>query len=320
MHDAIGTGRHDGLGMRLHDGAAALLQAGATTTGPGSDAQQVGSWWLLLICIAVLVAVIWKARSTIGSSGLLLMHAPQRHLEMGWITLAVTLGLFVVTNLATQVIIVAGGWLERIQQQDGEAIVLLMLVNQLIALPLMLIFAAVWLGRQEAGWRRAGLVPRRPVRELKLGVVGAIVGFALMQTVVIPIAMVLHAMGHEMPAIGHSLLQVLQDSDDAKVRTTLIFSAIIGAPVIEEIVYRWGLQTSLVSIVGWHRRWLGMLAAAFVFGLIHAAAVPPAYLPGLMTLGLMLGWLYERSGSIWPGVIAHALFNGGQVMVVLFLM
>jgi hypothetical protein len=36
--------------------------------------------------------------------------------------------------------------------------------------------------------------------------------------------------------------------------------------------------------------------------------------------GLALGWLAWRTGSLWPGVVAHALYNSvaGPVLVALF--
>jgi membrane protease YdiL (CAAX protease family) len=40
-------------------------------------------------------------------------------------------------------------------------------------------------------------------------------------------------------------------------------------------------------------------------------------LPGLLVLGVVLGWLYERSGSLLPCVLVHAGFNALNIAMVL---
>jgi membrane protease YdiL (CAAX protease family) len=77
------------------------------------------------------------------------------------------------------------------------------------------------------------------------------------------------------------------------------------APISEEVCFRGMLFSGL-------RERLPRLAAAlisgFVFGGLHATtgvtAVPP-----LMVFGLLLALLYERTGSIVPGIMLHMLNN-----------
>jgi membrane protease YdiL (CAAX protease family) len=79
----------------------------------------------------------------------------------------------------------------------------------------------------------------------------------------------------------------------------------IAAPISEEIFFR-GMM------FGGMRRRMPMLAAAFfsaaVFGLLHAltglSAVPP-----LIAFGFILAVLYEKTGSIVPGILLHMLNN-----------
>ena len=42
---------------------------------------------------------------------------------------------------------------------------------------------------------------------------------------------------------------------------------------------------------------------------IHASVVPWQGLVSLFVLGLVFGYLYERTGSLLTPVIAHAVFN-----------
>ena len=96
-------------------------------------------------------------------------------------------------------------------------------------------------------------------------------------------------------------------------RQLVLFSltAIVLAPVTEEILFRG------VFFGGLAVRW-GFLPAALssslVFGAVHfsLSALFPLFL-----VGLVLCYLYRRTGSIYPPIIYHALFNGVTLVIVL---
>jgi uncharacterized protein len=44
-----------------------------------------------------------------------------------------------------------------------------------------------------------------------------------------------------------------------------------------------------------------------LFALVHFI---PILIPGLFWVGFVLAWVRERSGSIVPGIVLHALQNG----------
>ncbi|MFN8486355.1 MAG: type II CAAX endopeptidase family protein [Caldilineaceae bacterium] len=84
------------------------------------------------------------------------------------------------------------------------------------------------------------------------------------------------------------------------------------APIAEELLFRGMLYPVLRYRVGS----IGAIAAsAFVFGLVHFI---PIIIPGLIFVGFILGWVRERSGSVVPGMVIHALQNG-IVMVGIYL-
>lgn len=77
----------------------------------------------------------------------------------------------------------------------------------------------------------------------------------------------------------------------------------IVAPIVEEIVFR-GL------LYGWLRPKLGVSLGAGLSALAFAAAHGIGMLiPALFVIGLILTWVYERSGSLWPPIIVHGVFN-----------
>lgn len=59
---------------------------------------------------------------------------------------------------------------------------------------------------------------------------------------------------------------------------------------------------------------IGLLPTAALFGLLHATSAAHVVLAGV--LGLLLGWMYQWSGSLWPPIAAHFMID---VMSSLFL-
>ena len=67
--------------------------------------------------------------------------------------------------------------------------------------------------------------------------------------------------------------------------------------------------------------WLANTGQALLFGLAHIAVMyegPSASIvPVTVLLGLALGWVTQRTGSIWPAVVVHAVVEIGQGYLVL---
>ncbi len=81
------------------------------------------------------------------------------------------------------------------------------------------------------------------------------------------------------------------------------------APVAEEFIFR-GMLYPFVKQCGWPRlAWFGV---SFLFALIHWNAA--AFIP-LFLLALVLTWLYERTDSLLVPIMAHALFNAVNLIL-----
>ena len=84
-----------------------------------------------------------------------------------------------------------------------------------------------------------------------------------------------------------------------------ILLIVIAAPISEEVCFRGmlfgGLRERLPRVAA-------ALLAGLVFGALHAltgvTAVPP-----LIVFGFVLSLLYEKTGSIVPGILLHMLNN-----------
>lgn len=75
------------------------------------------------------------------------------------------------------------------------------------------------------------------------------------------------------------------------------------APLVEEFFFRGFVYASFRNRLG---VWGGALASGLVFGAIHLKL---EFLVPLAILGAILALLYEKTGSIWPCVLMHALNN-----------
>jgi membrane protease YdiL (CAAX protease family) len=77
----------------------------------------------------------------------------------------------------------------------------------------------------------------------------------------------------------------------------------VAAPIVEELTFR-GVGQSLLSFVG---RWPSMILVGVAFGAAHGLVEA---LLVLVPFGIALAWLRDRTKSVVPGMIVHALFNG----------
>ncbi|MGA9520549.1 MAG: type II CAAX endopeptidase family protein [Myxococcaceae bacterium] len=95
----------------------------------------------------------------------------------------------------------------------------------------------------------------------------------------------------------------------------IISGVIIAAPWCEEYFFRGVLQQSIQSAQTVNERrgaTVAMLVTAFLFSLFH---FDPVGFLARFELGLLFGWLFWRTGSIWPGALAHAANNGISTVI-----
>ncbi|MBN1347442.1 MAG: CPBP family intramembrane metalloprotease [Phycisphaerae bacterium] len=86
---------------------------------------------------------------------------------------------------------------------------------------------------------------------------------------------------------------------------SLWISAVLISPVGEEVFFRGMLQTVVRGYVD--RPYVAIVVAGIAFGMMHASQ--PQYVPPLAVLGLLLGYVYEHTGSLVAPILIHVLFN-----------
>ena len=94
---------------------------------------------------------------------------------------------------------------------------------------------------------------------------------------------------------------------DRAVLPLAALAVVFVAPISEEIFFRGFIFAGLVRPFGPTG---AMVASGLLFGLFHVTGVDSlgVVLP-FSLIGALFAWLYYRTGSLWPAVATHFLFN-----------
>ncbi|MFM8734315.1 MAG: lysostaphin resistance A-like protein [Pirellulales bacterium] len=166
--------------------------------------------------------------------------------------------------------------------------------------------ATAWLAARGATWSEMGFDFGSWREDLRT----AVGGLALVVFPLLAIAGVLNVLVR----YRHPVVDLLAGQRDGLAVAAVVISAIVAAPVAEELFFRKVLQ-------GWLEKRLAgdQLAPVLVSALAFAAAHADqglAYVP-LFPLGLVLGTIAQRTGSIVPCILLHGLFNAVSVALLL---
>lgn len=108
------------------------------------------------------------------------------------------------------------------------------------------------------------------------------------------------------PELVEALIEMLRADSVPELVWVWVVTA-LGAALSEEFIFRGVLQNCLAQ---WTRGWVAIVITSLVFGILHTIwRLPPAFI-----LGLLLGVLYLRTGSILPSILAHIIINSISVL------
>lgn len=84
------------------------------------------------------------------------------------------------------------------------------------------------------------------------------------------------------------------------------FLVVIAAPIAEEMFFRGFVFAGLRNAMP---IWPAAVIAALVWGSLHLTGGNIGVAVQLAIFGVVLAWLYERSGTLWAPIIAHGINN-----------
>jgi len=108
------------------------------------------------------------------------------------------------------------------------------------------------------------------------------------------------------------LVRALMEDERLRTNPLVLIAIVLVVPLLEEVLFRGFVQSALRVTIG---PVPALLAASLLFAILHdiQSALP------VFVVGLTLGAIFERTGSVWASAGAHALFNGLQIIALLTL-
>ena len=148
-----------------------------------------------------------------------------------------------------------------------------------------------FLGLDQAGWNR--------VLWLALGVAA----------LALPVALLLNALSEMVlvtlrgKAEMQPTMKILELTVGTFRRVCFGFTAVLLAPVVEEILFR-GLLYPAIKLRGYPK--CALIGTSLLFAAIHGSLMT---LVPLFFLAVVFVWLYERTGTLAAPIAAHSFFN-----------
>lgn len=124
-----------------------------------------------------------------------------------------------------------------------------------------------------------------------------------------------HITGATPAPIAHATLQTIVTDAAQPWAVALMVGAVIGAPIVEEVVYRVFVQSALLRLSG--SPWVAIVATSAAFAGVHAPSVPYYALFPLFTLAVAMGLAYERTRRLGVPIVMHMGFNAANIALAL---
>jgi membrane protease YdiL (CAAX protease family) len=135
-----------------------------------------------------------------------------------------------------------------------------------------------------------------------LGVpVGAVAQLVLIPAVYVPLQQIWPSTFDD-DSLSETARDLVDRADGAQI-VVLFALVVLGAPLVEEIVYRGLLQRPMLRFF---RPWMVVVGVAALFAALH---LRPIEFPGLFVAGLLFGLVAWRTGRVGGAVATHVGFN-----------
>ena len=154
-----------------------------------------------------------------------------------------------------------------------------------------------------------GLRTGRFARQLKIGVAAFLFLMPFM-LIFEAIARVACSLFNE-PVTQNPVIEIFRTEPVGWVKACLVFVPVISAPFFEEVFFRGVLYKLLRSYISAP---LAIVISALLFASVHAGLYQGIK---IFALGLILGYLVEKTGSIIPSIFLHFLINFTSMVALL---
>lgn len=155
-------------------------------------------------------------------------------------------------------------------------------------------------------WHALGL---RPLRwsDVAFGIGGAVIMLLATAAIAGMQEHVVHVKADEVQ------VQWLRDARGATVWMFVVLACVAG-PMFEELAFRGFVFNAFRRYMP---GWAAIVAGGIVFGLAHVQPGNAGAIAPLAAGGMVLAWVYYRTGSLFASMITHATFNLVPVVLIL---
>lgn len=217
---------------------------------------------------------------------------------MAWVRILAVVAVYLVVALLTSALVSRRGRnLKAMEERSASAVLVIGALANLVVLGVVLLFLV--------------LLDRRPIAALGLGFAGRDALFtivALLLTLGSAAAFIglLHRMGRL-----EAKVKALPEGSLGRLLTLMAVLFVVALQ--EEVLYRGYVTLNLMQ----YGAAVVLLVGTLVFTAIHFPTnrVSPAQVASWLFGGLILGWVYLASGSIWVPVVLHFTIDVTNVLV-----
>lgn len=175
------------------------------------------------------------------------------------------------------------------------------LFNTLLGV-LALLSIAITLFIHRHSYASIGLRPRQPMMEIAAGVAALpVCYFVVAMTGFLYVAF----SNTSVRSLAAERTKLLDMAPSPNVASLLLFAVFTG--FFEELLFRGFLMTRLTAL--FKSKWAGFAISSILFGLAHLYQGAMGVVQ-TAALGFLFGGLVLLFRSIWPAIVAHAVFNG----------
>ncbi|NQT46770.1 MAG: CPBP family intramembrane metalloprotease [Candidatus Omnitrophica bacterium] len=175
------------------------------------------------------------------------------------------------------------------------------------------IFFIIYIIRKEYGedLSKLGISFKNFFKNIFVGVLSYIAAVPILIGLLLLVIFVVKLTHYEPPP--QPILELLVKEESQKLFLYSIFFVAMIGPILEEIFFRGFMYTAIKKRFG---MWGALLITSFLFSALHANWV--GFLP-IMALGMLLAYLYEKTGSLSASIAVHIMHNFGMSLFILFI-
>ncbi|MDD5072828.1 MAG: type II CAAX endopeptidase family protein [Candidatus Omnitrophica bacterium] len=160
----------------------------------------------------------------------------------------------------------------------------------------------------KSGFAGLGLVFKNIKRNMRVAIGGYLVIVPVLAVIMIIVFIGLRIFSYEPPET--KALEILYEAKGTKLLLVLTALVTVIGPIAEELFFRGFAYPVFRKKIGVRN---AILLISFVFAMLHMNIV--SFFP-IFALGILLAYLYEKTGSVVPSIAVHIIHNSAVIFFV----